>query len=261
MTDKSIFEDGSSNTNNTDLAGKPSAQPNAQPENQLDDLLGAIRNEQGEVKYRSVEDALKGAAHAQDLILKNKSELDQLRSEIQSLREENAEYKGAVSTMQNFNQPSTPEPSSSPANEKGNDEVNHEELVNQLLDQREQAKAFKANTETVARTLNEKFGEKAQEVFYSKASDLGLSRAEMNKLAAQSPKAVLAYFETVKADNINPTQSSTNSEALGKAPEVDVNAPLAAPERSILAGADTKDVVAEMARHKEHVYKKYGVTL
>lgn len=263
MTDQSIFENGSQPTQNnqTGSEGQPPAQPAAPEPKPLDHLLSAIRNEQGEVKYNTVEDALTGAAHAQELIAKNKGELEQLRSELQSLREENAEYKGAVTAMQNFNQPSNqPEPESSPATETGQDDVNPAELVRQEMARVKLEETSQANTKAVAGALIEKFGEKAQEKFYAKAGELGLSKDQMNKLAAESPKAVLAYFAADKADDIKPTQTSTSSESLGQQPAINPDAPLPPPERSMLLGPSSQELVAEMNRHKEHIYKKFGVT-
>lgn len=258
MTDQSIFGNGQTEQN-TQQTERPSVENTTQSQNGLSHLLSAIKNEKGETKYGTVEDALKGAAHAQELILKNHSELSNLRSELQKLREENAEYKGAVNAMTSFNQPSQPASQSQPAKENGSDEVNLEELVSNVIKRREEGQTAEANIRSVATALKEKFGDKAEEHFYQKASELGLTKQAMNQLAAQSPKAILAYFEGKQAQNINPTQTSVNSAAISTPPAYDPKAPLPRGEKSVLIGASQQELIAEMKRHKEHVYQKYGV--
>lgn len=258
MTDQSIFGNGQTEQN-TQQTERPSVETNTQSQNGLSHLLTAIKNEKGETKYGTVEDALKGAAHAQELILKNHSELSNLRAEVQRLREENAEYKGAVSAMNSFNQPSQPAPQSQPAKENGSDEVNLEELVSNVIKRREDGRTAEANIRSVAVALKEKFGDKAEESFYQKASELGLTRQAMNNLAAQSPTAVLAFFEGKQATNINPTQTSVNTAAMPPTNAVDLKAPLPRGEKSVLLGMSQAELIDEMRRHKERVDKMYGV--
>lgn len=258
MTDQSIFND-EPKQNNADVGQPPQPAPSSQSDG-LDHLLSAIKNEQGSKKYSSVEDALKGAAHAQEVISKNKSELDQLRSEITKLREENAEYKGAVSAMQTLNPPSQPEPESLPAQVSEGDGVSQEELIERLLAKKEQEKLQESNISMVAKTLQDKFGEKATEVFYGKATELGLTQQQINLLAAQSPKAVLAYFGSEQVGNINPTKTSASTAVFGQGDQVDFNKPLPRTDKSMMLGVSSEDLRAEMQRHKERVYAKYGIS-
>ena len=56
------------------------------------------------------------------------------------------------------------------------------------------------NVLQVQETLIAKFGDKVGEVLESKATELGLSKEEIGRLAGQSPKAVLAMFGVSGSD-------------------------------------------------------------
>ena len=56
--------------------------------NALDTLLGAIKNPQGEQKYRSVEEALVGLAHAQTYIPEVKNELRTAQAQLAELQKQ-----------------------------------------------------------------------------------------------------------------------------------------------------------------------------
>lgn len=257
MSDQNIFSEGTP-TQSTESITEPAATPAGQDSsvpNPVDHLLSGIKNEQGEVKYNSVEEALKGAAHAQNKITQDAVELERLRTELAATREENAKYKGALEAMEKTTPAQQPTQDSIPANPAGLDE----EGVMALIAEREQKAVAQANTSKVVSSLKEKYGDKAQEVFYSTAKSLGLSPEIMNGIAAASPEAALKYFSDVSAPNINPTQTSVNTAAITP-PAPDLNAPLARSETSMLIGATSKDLKQEMERHKQRVYEKFGVT-
>lgn len=254
MPDQSIF--GTDNqTNNVQPAPvTPVAIVNSD-DNPVDNLLHAIKNEQGEVKYGSVEDALKGAAHAQGLLSQNKTQLNTQAAELNALKVENAQYKGALEAMDHLNQPQPVPATSEPAVNTGLDEAG---VIN-LIAQREKQATEAANKAVVINKLLEKFGDKAEEVFYNTAQKNGLSKELINQIAASSPEAALKYFENEQPANINPTQPSINSAGQPVVEPV-VDGPLPRAETSMLLGATSKELADEMKRHREHVYKKLGVT-
>lgn len=252
---------------NQSIFGQEDLKPNEQPApvtteapaipvaNPVDNLLHAIKNEAGEVKYGSVEDALKGAAHAQGLLSQNKTQLDTQAVELTALKVENAQYKGALEAMDHLNQPQTVPPTSEPAVNTGLDEAG---VIN-LLAQREKQATEAANRSVVINKLLEKFGDKAEEVFYNTAQKNGLSKELINQIAASSPEAALKYFENEQAANINPITPSVNSAGQPVVEPV-TNGVLPKAETSMLLGATSQELRDEMKRHREHVYKKFEIT-
>ena len=202
------------------------------------EFLQAITNPEGKPKYKTVADALIGAAKAQE--------------HIQRIEAENAELRSVakkVETMEQLLQRLE--------QGKGSDQTpipkveDQEQIVLSVLERREQANRERQNREQVLESLKGKFGDKVQDVLQAKATELGLSVAEMGALAARSPKAVLGYFDT-KA--VAPSvQSTVNTQALSprtteaKAPE------------NIMWGASTKDVVGFFRQVKEEVNKELGL--
>lgn len=241
---------------------QPQVQPNegsnepspASTQNDFADLLGVVVNDKGEPKYSSVPEAMKGLVHSQEHIKRLESEMSTLRAEL----EKRASVEDALSQLT----PKQEEPAEQPP--KG---LSMED-VNALLEQREQQKVVKSNTQTVVQAVQAKFGEKAEEVFYGKAKELGMTNEQFNQLAAQSPNAVLAFFNTAAPTSSAVNQSSINTAGLqpkkDEVPTVRFNGEeriqLTRPERSVLAGATSRDLMEEAARHKNAVFKKYGIT-
>jgi hypothetical protein len=64
----------STNANDTNTS-VTSNNANVQPNNDFADLLNQIKNERGEPKYKTIEDALKGLQHAHQYIPNIKTEL------------------------------------------------------------------------------------------------------------------------------------------------------------------------------------------
>ena len=62
--------------------------PGAQGSNDLANLLGSIKNERGEPKYKSVEDALVGLRNAQEYIPQLTQKLSTQELELKAAREE-----------------------------------------------------------------------------------------------------------------------------------------------------------------------------
>ena len=136
-----------------------------------------------------------------------------------------------------------------------------------MLEQREQQKVLKTNTQKVAHTVQEKFGDKAEEVFYSKATELGMTNEQFNNLAAQSPDAVLAFFNTapitptpVNSSTINTTALSPQQAEYSTVMENGVERIKLKPaESSVLMGSTHQKLMEEAHRHKAAVFAKYGI--
>lgn len=209
--DTSIFNQGQSQAtpaNQNTNGGVPPAQAS----DDLSTLLGAIRNERGEQKYRTVQDALNALKHSQEYIPELSSRLTQQEQQLKEAREaanKVAELERVVQALtQEKTQPETP---SNP----GLSEDQVAELVTRTLTKRQQEEIAKKNLSSVADTVKQAFGDKAEEMFYSKAQEMGMSKEQFNSLAASTPKAVLKLLgledKQQQAPSFVPSSSSVNS--------------------------------------------------
>jgi hypothetical protein len=129
-------------------------------------------------------------------------------------------------------------------------------LVQKILNQNKTESNRDTNTKSVTKALADKYGTEAEKEFYGKAEALGMTQEAFNDLAATSPKAVLAFFGDIKQDTSLTKGTQNVNHSFQKPPnsgKVDKS------EKSVMAGASTRDLVAEMNRHKTAVYAKHGV--
>lgn len=149
-------------------------------------------------KYATVEQALKALAHSQVHITTLETDNKELRDKFQNLesRANNVDAVLAEIKEGKANSPATPEVSP---------EAITERVLDTLSERNKEAKQ-KDNLQSSSDLLVEKFGnkEKAQVALADKAKELGLEVTDLMRLAAKSPAAFLAYFDTA------PNQSSPN---------------------------------------------------
>jgi hypothetical protein len=203
------------------------------------EFLQAITNQEGKPKYKTVADALIGAAKAQEHIQRIESENSELRTVAKK-----------VDTMEQLLQRlEVGKGSDQPLMPKVEDQ---EKLVLSVLEKQRTMEREQANRQAVLSTLQERFGDKTNEILSIKANDLGLSVMEMGALAARSPKAVLGYFDSKQ---VAPSvQGTVNTQALSpKTTE------LRAPE-NIMWGASSQDLVGFFRQVKEEVNKEFGLS-
>ena len=225
-TDNSIFNDAGATPPNEQgvTANTTSNQPNA-----LDTMLAGIKNERGEQKYRSVEDALKALGHSQNFIPQLQGQLEDTSSQLSEAQVRLQEFDSLKETVAKLTQKLTESPEK--PSEKSFSEADIADIVGRQL-QATQAQAQQAaNTKTVVDALGKQFGDKASEVFYNKAQELGMTQEQINGLAASAPQAVLtmfgvnggvAYEQTVNlpSGSVNTTNfSATNAKSfIGREP-------------------------------------------
>lgn len=235
-----------------------------QPHNEFTDLLGTVVNADGVPKYKTVPDAIKGLAHSQAYISQLEADKAAATARLAELEQEITKRSSVEEALSQLKTPKDDGDTS----QKGLGEVDIDERIAQILEQREQANVSSTNTKRVVETMKASFGDKAEEMFYSKAKELGLTPEALNNLAAQSPKAVLTMFGVNQAQPQTP-KPSVGSYQLNTAPQ-ETKLPtmiengterlnLPPSEKSILLGATTKDVAEEMRRHRDAVYSKYGI--
>ena len=193
-------------------------------------------------KYKSIEEALKSVPNAQKHISQIEEDNAKLKLELEkrkAVEEVLAEIKSGVVPNE------TPQGNSI-------DAATIASIVSQQLQQSEQQKTAKTNTDSVVNAFSAKFGEKAETEYVRIAEESGLTVEALNKLSATSPKAVLvlAGLSGSTYTNAGKPSSTINSEALDK------NNPPNELSAKVPKGATTKDLVGawkkagEIARSK-----------
>lgn len=218
------------------------------------DHLAQIKNENGEPKYKTVEEALKGLANSQAFIPQLLSEKKQLEEEVISLREKASKFEKVDDILAKLSQS---EPSKSNEQTPQNSGLSEEAVVNlvkKALDASKTEEAQRSNITRVQNSLKEKFGDKTKEVVAKKAQELNTTPEAIGQLSVSNPDLVLALFNTASTKPVLPSTSSVNLHVPPATPE------LQRPEKSLLLGATSKEQKAFMMKVKEDVYRKYNVT-
>lgn len=200
MSDQTIFDQGQPSTN----GNQPNQPQQPAPSDSYQNLLRLITNEAGEQKYKTIDDALVALQHSQSFIQTLKSE----KNELESRLTEATSVASKVSELENVLAKLTATPTPPPQPQSQEPPVDVQGLVKQVLTQEKEAERANANISQVTTTLKKQFGDKAEEVFYTRAQEAGLSKAQINSLAATSPAAALRIVG-VQADK--PVQSVVGS--------------------------------------------------
>lgn len=239
----SIFESSGQAPASQQAPAAGSAGPASGPD-ELATLLGNIKNERGEPKYKTVQDALKALQHSQEYIPSLKQKTDELEAELQSARAAAAKVDAleqAVLQLTQRQETSQNTPASFNAEQIA-------ELVNRTLTKTQQEAAQQTNLTTVVSTMKQVFGDKAEEVFYNKAKELGLTTAEFNSLAAKTPKAVLELIGVGKSTQ---TSNTPGINTAGFQPKKDSF--VGRNTKSALSGASSADILQERENVKNLV--------
>lgn len=202
---------------------------------QLSDRVAALVGE-GK-KYATIEKALEALPHAQEFI-------SQLETENRTLREQ---ATGAVSreelytTVQELLK-QQPTPAAG-----GLDEQGVQALLDRTLLEREAKRVIAENEGSFKKSMAEKYGDKAKDVYLAEAEKLGMTPESMDNLARTNPKAALKLFGIDAQPSATPrptTPGAINPIALA------AQQPPAPIRKPIMFGATTKDLTAEWNRHK-----------
>lgn len=207
-----MFNEQTQGTPATEQSGEATTQTTT-PSSSFDTLLSEIRNERGEQKYRNVEDGLNALKHSQEYIYKTQTEKRQMEEELIALRERAARVEALEDTIAKLTQRTDDSAQQKPQL----DEESIAKMVDSRIHDRQVAQVNEANKRAVVAELTAKFGDKASEVFYSKAQQMGLTAKEVEELSARSPKAVLTMFgissdAAHKQASTSPAKSQFNSE-------------------------------------------------
>lgn len=224
MTQENIFQTQTTET-------KEQTQ-NVSKENPFADLLGTIKNERGEPKYKDLNTALDALKHSQEFIPQLKSDKERVEKELEDARKEIERLKAVEDSVTRLTSGQSPQTTQT---SQGLDAEAVANLVTQTLQRRETESTQKANLSSVVNTLQQAFGQDAEKNFYSKANELGISVEEMNTLAAKSPKAVYDLFGL----------SSKNTSTSGKLPQTSpsINTAGYQPQKESFVGRNIKPVI------------------
>lgn len=244
MTDQSnLFQP--TNSPAVDQQPNPATDP-------LQDLLASIKNEQGVPKYKDVPTALSALQHSQSFIDQLKREKAEQDAKLAQLQAELEKRQAVEDVVNRLSQPS------SNAATTNTEVITPEQIAKIVQEQLQQTTAItqkEANLRKVNETLISRFGDKAGEVLKAKATELGMTVAELGELAQKTPQAVLAYFPVAQRDT--PPSSGINTSGF-QSTVVDTELPN--PSKSILSGASSKEQAAFMAQIRQAIHAKYGVT-
>lgn len=216
-------------------------------------LLGMIVNEQGSQKYNSIEDALKGAAHAQAYIAQLKAEKAEIENKYNTVQVDVTKQQELERTVQELlSRQANPTPANPAVATVDPNTI--AELVNKTLEQRTASEKAQANQKEVATQLLNKFGADAESKYNAAAQELGLTVAEMNAFAAKSPKAVLKALgvseqTAPKLNTFAPAPSAVNTAAFQPAQDTFIGRNK---EKSRI-GATTRELNQEAARSRAMV--------
>jgi hypothetical protein len=217
------------------------------------DLLLTIKNENGEPKYKTVEDALKALANSQAFIPQLLQEKKTVEEELKQLREQASKAASIEEVLSKLtaNTEKKPEDETPPASGLSAEAV--AELVRKELQAVSSKTQQEKNLAEVNNSLKQKFGDKAKEVLAAKAAELGSSVEELGELSKKSPAMVLALFNSQKHTITPTTPSSFNLPRTSSEPELEK------PSKSLLLGATSRDQKEYLSRIKERVYKRHNI--
>lgn len=190
-------------------------------------------------KYKTTEDALKALPHAQAHIKKLEEEAAQIREELikRKTTEELLEEIKAQSTVVPV---VTPQPvaQTTPASVTN---IDIAKTVDAVIAQREAQQVAKNNAARVVEAFRASFGESSEAKYTALAEETGIPIAELNRLAARSPTAVLklaGIAEAKQESSSHRSGSSVNTQAV-----LQNQSPQGTPSARV-AGGTTRELVS-----------------
>jgi hypothetical protein len=233
MTDDTIFNnDGNQPAPAAGAAGNEPPTLSVLPDS-VKELVGEGK------KYATVEKALEGLLHAQSHITKLEEENGGLRKAGESALSVEEVHKTVKELL---------EAERATHVSAGLDEAAVLSLLSRESEKQAGARKLKENSDAVVHALQDKFGDKAEEMYKTKAQELGLSVKELNEWTGKSPKAVLALFGAKSDSSLSSSRSTVNSEALAR-----LSSALPKPKKSVMYGAKTSDVTALWEEIKKEI--------
>ena len=224
------------------------------------DQLKAIVNESGTQKYDSVDTALAALKSSQEFIPKLEDDNKTLREQLDAATAElskRSSVEDVVSKLLNKeDKPLEQTQGTPPSPALDTDSV--KQILSSLLQEEKAQTTSESNKEKVKQGFVEKYGNTAGTKFDELAKSAGMSTDDLISLASKSPDLVLRLIpETNKGPSVS-TGGFNSGIFTATATDTGEIKPSVS---SVLAGATAGELKTEMARHKEAVYKRLGVTI
>ena len=143
-----------------------------------------------ENKKKGVEELAKGKAHADQFIEHLKGELATMKKDLDEALDEANKRKSAEAVLEELKTRQSQKDVAENAEEPTGSSLNSEtikSLVKESISEEQRKVVFQANVQEVDRAIKEKYGDKGKEFIANKATELGLTVAELGGLAAKSP--------------------------------------------------------------------------
>jgi len=247
MTDQSsIFGQTDSQTPaNTGISSIDTNAPNIDP---VANLLGSIKNERGEQKYKTIEEAMVALRHSQEYIPQLTHKLSEKDAELSSARAEAARIAELERSLAALTQSQSPNQSTAA---QGLTKEDVAELVNQTLTRQQTESVQKNNVGKVVQDMVKQYGADAQKTYEAKAAELGMTVQQLNTLAASTPQAVLRLMGVSGATQPKEQAPATqfNSEAF----QPQENSFIGRNPKPVMIGATSQDIKEEAIRSKKMV--------
>ena len=157
----------------------------------LDELVGDGK------KFKSAADLAKGKYIADNYILTLQSQLDEMRSDYEKIREENLAKAGLQDLIDRMNiqKPVTKDITLVPEQKPTIDSKQIEDLIDSRMSQRERTKKESENVQFVKTKLEATLGKEYHEQLQSRMAEVGLSSDQFNQMARNTPKALTKLLE------------------------------------------------------------------
>ena len=222
------------------------------------DLLAEVKNENGEPKYKSVEDAIKALNASQQFIETLKSEKADVANQLETAKQEIAKM-GAVEDFVNRiapNQaPKVDDPKPTGDEKQNLSEEKISELLMTTLQKREAEQRANDNLKTVVGELKQLHGDNAAQVIASRAKELGTTAEALRNLAKENPNMVLELF---RVKNKSPVQSSQSTTSIPRNPNTTTETPVF--EKSAARGGlSNKELRERWNKVKDYTYEQLNV--
>lgn len=183
-------------------------------------------------KYATVEKALEALGHSQEFIAQLKEETATLRTRVEQAVTNDQVYQTVQDLLKQDR---------STNGVATLDEAAVATILERQLTAREQKAIADSNTQSVRDALVSAFHtpEKAEEVFQTRAKELGMTTAALKAMAATTPKAALELLGVKPAAKPAPAHSrgTVNTEALATVPGQPQK------PKSVMGGATTNEIM------------------
>lgn len=216
-------------------------------------LLAGILNENGEQKYKTLEDAIRALDASQKYIPELKNQLSGYQTKVQELETKVNQFDNIESTVQRLLAQKT-EGEQTPAAPAVVDEQAVLRTVQQVLEQRTAAEKAEANIGLVRSKLKEAYGDKSGEVAANKAAELGMSIEALENLAKTSPAGALALFQTPALN----TPSTSRGGGITPPPLKQVTEAKRPEGKSLITGISDRERGNYFHELRKEIYGKHG---